>query len=276
MLRQTIVYHLNSMQSEMKAFTNRFHLGLPMKHVFARLLLLCFIFTSTLAMADEWKKLAPGIEYVDLGTNLLAPWSHVHVFRVDLKKNQLDMIMANFLSLPHASIDEFAHFSKALLTINGGFFDHQHHPLGLRIGNQQQYNPLKRISWWGVFYIKDKKPYLSGIREYKDNHHVDFAVQSGPRLLVDGYIPTLKAGRAERSALGISPDGRVIILVTENAPMTTTALAELMQFPPLNCKEALNLDGGSSSQLHAHINSFKLDVHGFANVSDAIIVKPRG
>ena len=167
--------------------------------------------------------------------------------------------MANFLSQQHASVDEIAHFSKALVTINGGFFDHNHHPLGLRIGSQQQYNPLKRISWWGVFYIKDKKPYLSGLNNYKSNEHIDFAVQSGPRLLIHGRIPSLKPGRAERSALGISPDGRVIILVTENAPMTTTAL---------------NLDGGSSSQLYADIGSLQLNVHGFSNVSDAIVVKP--
>jgi uncharacterized protein YigE (DUF2233 family) len=237
-------------------------------------LLLFLLFSSPSAIADTWRELTPGIEYLDLGSTLLTPWSHVHVFRIDLKKNQLDLVMANFLSQQHASVDEFARYSKALLTINGGFFDHNHRPLGLRIGNQQQYSPLKRISWWGVFYIKDQKPYLSGLRNYKSNENIDFAVQSGPRLLVHGRIPTLKPGRAERSALGISPDGRVIILVTENAPMTTTALAELFRSPPLNCKEALNLDGGSSSQLYADIGSLKLNVHGYSNVSDAIVVKP--
>jgi uncharacterized protein YigE (DUF2233 family) len=238
-------------------------------------LLLFLLFSTTAAIANNWRELTPGIEYIDLGANLLTPWSHVHVFRIDLKKNQLDLVMANFLSQPHASADEFAHFSKALLTINGGFFDHDHHPLGLRISNQQQYNPLKRISWWGVFFIKNKKARISGPHQFTDNQPVDFAVQSGPRLLINGHIPALKPGRAERSALGISPDGRVIILVTDNTPMTTTALAELMKFPPLNCKNALNLDGGSSSQLHANIDSFQLNVHGFSNVSDAIVVKPR-
>jgi uncharacterized protein YigE (DUF2233 family) len=265
MPRQTIVYHRRLMRLPLRACIKAFF----------RLVSLFFLCSSAQALTDQWQRLAPGIDYIDLGANLLTPWSHVHVFRVDLKKNQLDMIMANALSLPLASIDEFAHYSKALLTINGGFFDHNHHPLGLRIGSQQQYNPLKNISWWGVFYIKNKIPYVSSLHQYKDKQHVDFAIQSGPRLLINGYIPSLKMGRAERSALGISPKGQVIILVTENAPMTTTALAELMHFPPLNCKDALNLDGGKSSQLHAHFHSLKLDVHGFSNVSDAIIVKAR-
>ncbi len=258
MPRQTIVYPIKQLQ-----------------RIATSIVLLFLLFSTHAAASDDWQELAPGIEYQDLGATLLAPWSHIHVFRIDLTHNKLDLVMANFLSQPHASVDEFAHFSKALLTINGGFFDHNYRPLGLRISHQQQHSPLKRISWWGIFYIKDQKPYLSSLGQFKSKAHIDFAVQSGPRLLIDGHIPSLKAGRAERSALGISPDGRVIILVTDNAPMTTTNLAELLQLPPLSCKQALNLDGGSSSQLHAHINSFQINVHGFSNVSDAIIVKPR-
>lgn len=238
-------------------------------------LLLLLLFSAPAAKASDWKEVAPGMEYVDLGANLLTPWSHVHAFRIDLNQNQLHLVMAKALSQQHASIEEFAHHSKALLAINGGFFDRNYHSLGLRISNQQQYSPLKRISWWGIFYTKNHKPYLSSLRKYNGDQQVDFAVQSGPRLLVHGRIPSLKIGHAERSALGLAPDGRVIILVTENTPMTTTALAQLMQSPPLNCTDALNLDGGNSSQLIAQTDSFKINVHGFSNVSDAIVVKPR-
>jgi uncharacterized protein YigE (DUF2233 family) len=236
--------------------------------------LFLFLFFSSKLSADPWKEVAPGIDYYDAGPSLSSPWSHVHVFRIDLKQNQLDLIMAKSFSQPNASAGEFAQHSDALLSINGGFFDRNYHSLGLRMSHQQQYNPLKQISWWGVFYLKNNKPYISSVRQYH-HEHVDFAVQSGPRLLIHGRIPSLKAGLAERSALGISPEGHVIMLVTESAPMTTTALAELMRRPPLNCQDALNLDGGSSSQLYAHMGSFKINVHGFSNVSDAIIVKPR-
>lgn len=260
MPRQTFAYYC----------LKQFKLILPL------VLVIVSLFSITAANANNWRDLAPGVEYLDLGANLLTPWSHVHVFRIDLKNNQLDLIMANSLSQPHASVNEFAHYSKALLSINGGFFDHNYQPLGLRVSHQQQYSPLKQISWWGIFYIEDQKPHLSSVRRYKNNHQADFAVQSGPRLVVKGHIiPSLKAGHAERSALGISLDEHVIILVTDNAPMTTMTLATLMQSPPLNCKDALNLDGGSSSQLYAQIGSFKINVHGFSNVSDAIIVKPR-
>ncbi|MCX7117190.1 MAG: phosphodiester glycosidase family protein [Legionellales bacterium] len=231
--------------------------------------------STTSTVAHPWREVAPGVEYLDLSKNLITPWSHVHVFRINLKVNQLDVVMAHGLSQVHASADEFAHHSNALITINGGFFDRNFRPLGLRISSLQQQSPLKRISWWDVFYIKNKKPFITSGHQFNQGVHVEFAVQSGPRLLINGHIPSLKPGLAERSALGISLDDRVIILVTENAPITTSALAELMHNPPLNCENALNLDGGSSSQLHAHFRNFQIQVHGFTNVSDAIVVKGR-
>lgn len=227
------------------------------------------------AIADNWRVLAPGIEYQDLGEKLLSPWSHIHVFRIDLKNNELDLITAKNIDRKFAKVDEFSQHSNALITINGGFFDHNHHPLGLRISHQQQKNPLKRISWWGVFYVENQKPYLSSMNQYKNDNNIDFALQSGPRLLVDGTILSLKPGLAERTALGISTNNRIIILVSENNPMTTTELAELMKSSPLDCLDALNLDGGGSSQIKADVGSFKLHAPGLSNVSDAIIVKAR-
>ncbi|KTD16485.1 phosphodiester glycosidase family protein [Legionella jordanis] len=239
------------------------------------LLVFLLTFSSCPLANSEWRSLAPGIEYQDLDGNFLTPWSHIHAFRIDLKKNHLSIVTASELARDHASVNEYAQFSHALLAINGGFFDNNFKPLGLRIYNKRQKAPLKNISWWGVFYIKNHKPYLTSANQFRANNQIDFAIQSGPRLLVNNRIPPLKAGRAERSALGITHDGRVIILVTDNLPLSTTELAQLMKAAPLNCQNALNLDGGSSSQLRAQLDSFQLEVHGFSNVSDAIIVKAR-
>lgn len=226
------------------------------------------------AMAGSWTKIAPGIEYQDLNHNALSQWSHIHVFRIDLNYNELNLIMANALSNNQAFAHEFAHYAHGLIALNGGFFDQQYHPLGLRINKQHQHNPLKYISWWGIFYIKDRIPHVTSVRDFPHDAQVDFAVQSGPRLLINGQIPSLKPGYAERSALGITRKNKVIILVTENNPVSTTWLAEHLKAAPLNCLHALNLDGGSSSQLYAKIGSFKLNARSFASVSDAIVVKP--
>jgi uncharacterized protein YigE (DUF2233 family) len=226
------------------------------------------------ATASSWKTLAPGIEYQDIGSNILTPWSHVHTFRIDLKKNKLDLITAQDLDRSQASVDQFAHHAKALIAINGGFFDKAFQPLGLRIGHHVQYSPLKPISWWGVFYVQQQTPHLAGFADYHPNQTIDFAVQSGPRLLINGQIPPLKLGHAERTALGITRTGHLIIVITDHAPMTTTGLAHFMKSSPLFCRDALNLDGGSSTQLYAQLGDVQINAHGFSDVSDAIVVKP--
>jgi len=239
--------------------------------------LFCFILCTNLSLsahAAQWRDLATGIAYQELTTNRLAPWSHIHAFRIDLKSNQLGVVLAKQLHLKYASVDELAQHSDALIAINGGFFDKKFHSLGLRINNYRQLNPLKHISWWGVLYTKNNKASLSSFRRYRYNRNVNFAIQSGPRLLINGRIPPLKPGSAERSAIGIDKNNHVLLLVTDNTSLTTTELAQLMRDAPLHCIEALNLDGGSSSQLYAKIGSFHLNVHGFSDVSDAIIVQP--
>lgn len=231
-----------------------------------------WLFLASTALAGEWREVAPGLSYRDMGLSLLTPWSHIHVFRIDLKQHQLGLITAHDLEKTQASISDFAQHSNALLTINGGFFDQHFHPLGLRIHHAQQRSALKRVSWWGIFYIKNNTPHVSSPLQFKLDPDIDFAVQSGPRLLINGEIPKLRPGRDERTALGITHDGQVIVLVTENFAMTTTAVAELLNSPALQCENALNLDGGSSSQLYANFTDFQLHVHGFSNVSDAIVI----
>lgn len=235
--------------------------------------ILLFLLSMNAYSALQWHQLSAGIEYQDLKGGLPSPWSHIHVFRVDLSKNRLGLISAKSLGMKNASADQFAEHSKALIGVNGGFFDQNFRPLGLRINRYKITNPLKKISWWGIFYIKNNQAYISSMNQFNYNHDIEFAIQSGPRLLINETIPSLKPGMAERSALGITAEGKIIILVTNNMALTTRQLAKIMKAPPLSCIDAINLDGGSSSQLYAHIQSFILNVHSFSNVSDAIIVK---
>jgi uncharacterized protein YigE (DUF2233 family) len=231
-----------------------------------------YLLASMTYGASQWHTVAPGIEYQDLSASLLSPWSHIHVFRISPKQNQLHLVAAESMNMTNASVDQMTEHNKALIGINAGFFDRQFHPLGLRINNKKVYNPLKPISWWGVFYMKHHKAYIASPKHFSKDSDIDFAVQSGPRLLIKGRIPSLKVGTADRTALGITKQGNIIMLVSNNAAMSTSALARLMKSAPLSCIDAINLDGGSSSQMYAHIGSFILNVHGFSNVSDAIIV----
>ena len=238
-------------------------------------LIILFLFLiNNIAIAADWRVIADGVEYQELIDTNPIPWSHIHVFRIDLKHNNFSLVTAKDLHHNAAVIAEYAKSSKALLAINSGFFDKNYNPLGLRISNTHKLNALRPISWWGIFYIKANKPYIANHTD-KNNHYLnaEFAVQSGPRIIIDGKISTLKfPGYAERSAIGITTNGKIILLVTEHNPISIQKLAKLMHEQPINCVQALNLDGGSSSQLYADLNKLHLHVHNFASVSDAIII----
>lgn len=236
---------------------------------------LVFFLSLVPISSNAWSIFSNGIVYQDLKVMGGGPWSHVHVFRIDLQKNTLDLVNARELGKASASAHEFAAASDALLAINAGFFDPHFRPLGLRVAHKSQYNPLKKISWWGVFYIENNRAHIVSPRQFHDNIYPDFALQSGPRLIINNHIPSLKRGIAERTALGITPDGNVIILVTENSALSLQALAHLLKSPPLGCRDAINLDGGSSSQLYAHVGPLVLNAYGLSNVSDAVVVKSR-
>lgn len=238
-------------------------------------LFLSFWFLCPVVSAKPWQPLVSGMDYLDLKYRSLSQWSHIHAFRIDPQTMQLSVLLAKDLPQHYASAQAFKNYGQGLLAINGGFFSPNKNPLGLRISDQHVLNPLRQISWWGVFFIKNQQAFITSPHDFRIKKNMEFAVQSGPRLVVKGQVPPLRPGYANRSALGIDSQGKVLLIVTENLPISTSDLAHILKDPPLNCVDALNLDGGSSSQLYAKIDQFSLDVPGFSQVSDAIVVKRR-
>lgn len=269
----------------MASLTNALHLQKTFRFSILLLFILQILSLSVLAAkhtdkqgttpSHGWLSIAPGVEYRELPGKYLSPWSHIHVFRISLKKNILSNQLASDFSKKLATAEVFSKQSGAFLAINGGFFDNQSKPLGLRLTDHKQQNSIKPISWWGVFYTQHQKPYISSYREFDRNPSMEFAIQSGPRLLINNRIVPLKPGIAERTALGITKNKQIIILVTENSAMSTSALAKMLQTEPLSCTDALNLDGGSSTQMYVNTPEIVRKVSGFTGVSDAVVVRPR-
>lgn len=246
----------------------------PFSNILKWAILFACLFSAALPLqaTQFWQPVAAGLEYQKISL-FLAPWSHIHVFRIQLKNHTFALVRANELGAKQAFVKEIALAKPAPLAINGGFFDNAAHPLGLRITNGQSLSAAKPISWWNVFYIAAGKAYIQRVNQLPSNTTMQFAIQSGPRLLRKGKIPTLKPGRDERTAIGITQTGEVILVVTENALLTTTELAEIMQRPPIAAIDALNLDGGSSTQLYANFPDLQLNITGVSPVADAVLVR---
>lgn len=226
----------------------------------------------------QWQKLAPGLEYTRLQSINDFSGSAIHAFRIDLNHFQLQS-QTTYSSRSLQSIQQIVLANHAVIGVNGGFFTPDFKPIGLRINDGKMQNPLHTTKWWGVFYIENSAAHIVALNNFKMNKDIHFAVQAGPRLIINNIIPPLKPKFDNRTALGITKDNKVILVATEDLPITTTELARIMKAPAvengLECIDALNLDGGSSTQLYAKLPNFELNIPNFATVADVVLVIPK-
>lgn len=229
---------------------------------------LIWVYSQAKSSNTQWQALAPGLDYTTLDLN---PGT-LHAFKIDLAQNRLGLISPQESS----TVKEMGIEAHALVTTNAGFFTPAGTPLGLRINEGKILFPLKNISWWGIFYLQNNMPVIRSFSNFKLSNTIDFALQAGPRLLINKSIPHLKEGADNRTAIGYNAANKVILIVTEGAQLTTPDLAKILAKPEKNgglgCLYALNLDGGSSSQVYAKVGDFTLDVPNYRAVADGLAV----
>ena len=102
---------------------------------------------------------------------------------------------------------------------------------------------------WGTFRVRDGKPELVKSTSQL-SAGVSQAIECKPRLIINGTVPSFKVQTpAKRAAIGIDGNGKVLLAVTMNY-LTLAEWASCLR-QQLNCRDALNLDGGPSAQLAA-------------------------
>jgi uncharacterized protein YigE (DUF2233 family) len=218
-----------------------------------------------------WRELAPGLEYAALSVPAAGDAVAGHAFRADPRRVRVAVLDARREGRARASARELRAEGAALVAVNGGFFDEHGAPLGLVVSDGVQRNPLRRVDW-GVFALRGGAASIVHTREYVAAPDVAAALQVGPRLVVAGRPTQLKPQVSRRSALCVHPDGRVTLLVT--GALEAGALARFLAPPAgeagLACRDALNLDGGPSTQLSARAGDFALEVAGGWPVPNAV------
>lgn len=245
------------------------------------LLLLCSLLPAEVpaeaqdGAAQRWQQLAPGLAYHRLAAG--AGFT-LHAFRIELRRWR--PVVADARKPDGrltATVQTLAAERDAVLAVNGSFFDERRRPLGLLIEQGRELRPLRRADW-GVLFVADGRAHLVHTRNFAaqspPSQSIEFAIQVGPRLVADGKALRLKQQWAERSAIGILPDGALVVVASEGGAVESNELARLMAAPAaaggLGCTDALMMDGGPSSQLHARVGSFRLDVPGMYGVPIAV------
>lgn len=136
----------------------------------------------------------------------------------------------------------------------------QGQPVQLNVYTLPDWSGMKHAIGGGPWLVKDGRPFV-------DLHAQHF----GARSL--GY-------REPRSAVGVLPDGKLLLVAVDgrqprvSVGMTLDELARLMQ--RLGCVQAMNLDGGSSTQMAVNGKIINAPSAGQIGVSNSLIVRQAG
>jgi len=228
-----------------------------------------------------WQALAPGLAHRTLvapGSGLLPARYSLEAFRVDIARFRPVVADARRgTQRQTATVETLAQERRALLAVNGSYFDEHRRPLGLLVEEGKLIRPLRRADW-GVLYVRAGKAALVHTREFRergiDPRELEFAIQVGPRLVSGGRTLKLKPQWADRAAIGILPGGELVGVVNRGGAVESNELARVMARSPreggLGCREAVMMDGGPSAQLYASVGSFELHRPGGYGVPIAV------
>jgi len=138
--------------------------------------------------------------------------------------------------------------------INANFFDPTGAPLGLVIIQSQMRQKMhlggKLLT--GVFFVDKGIPRIIHRSDFSA-YHGPAAIQAGPRLVADGKALEVSSNDSpnRRSGVAVTKDGQVLFYATvlRFPGFTLKQVQEMLLEPSLQVADALNLDGGGSSQL---------------------------
>lgn len=170
------------------------------------------------------------------------------------------LVTANEVGLKRADVRTMTKKIGGIAGINTNFFDEVGDPLGLVIKNEQGLNKLHRGGnvLTGIFFMDDKKPSIVHRDEFQ-NARAQLAFQSGPRLIAGGRAVQISSSDApnRRSGLALARNSEIILYATllRFPGATLSQLQEMLLDPQLEIIDALNLDGGGSSQLFMEKNA---------------------
>ncbi|HID07543.1 MAG TPA: phosphodiester glycosidase family protein, partial [Armatimonadetes bacterium] len=184
----------------------------------------------------------------------------VHFVTIDLNDARIAIMPAVSQSFPRGTerFSSFIHRTNPIAAINGTFFDTR----TLRTLGDIVIGGMHINAGWlstALAVLESGAVHIVNLPRSTDENlsHFRALLACGPRLLAGGRVWAFAIGegfkdkrlmrRARRSAIGLTPYGKLIMAVIDQ-PATLTESAKVMR--ALGCTEAMNLDGGSSCGLY--------------------------
>ncbi|HKX04179.1 MAG TPA: phosphodiester glycosidase family protein [Methylomirabilota bacterium] len=196
-----------------------------------------------------------------------------HAFKIDLAVAELRLIPAGEPPL-RRTVEQIVAPYPVVVASNASFFDTEGRTMGLAVDEGRVMASSNRRTW-GALVIDGKQGQIMLGADIQDPLGHRLIVQGIPRLLVGGKVQQLKPQIAERTA--VCAGGSIVVLVA-STKADATAFARFLADPPdqggLGCWDALNLDGGPSTQLVVKLPALALSLPGGWGVPNALVVAP--
>jgi phosphodiester glycosidase len=196
-----------------------------------------------------------------------------HAFKIDLEVAELRLIPAGDPPL-RRTVEQIVAPYPAVVAANASFFDTDGRAMGLAVDQGRVMAPSNRRPWGALVIDGTQGRIMLGADIQNPLDH-RLIVQGIPRLLVAGKAQPLKPQVAERTA--VCAGGNIVVLVVSTR-VDATAFARFLADPPdrggLGCWDALNLDGGPSTQLVVKLPALALSLPGGWAVPNALVVAP--
>jgi uncharacterized protein YigE (DUF2233 family) len=123
-------------------------------------LIAAMLFSAAVARAD-WTNVAPGVDYQEFKSDT----TDIHVTRIDLTNDAIQVVVSRE-SERGLKVSEFAKKEKAIVAMNGDYFDEKFSPIGLTIGPCGPWAGSKDTSREGVIAFGEHK---ASIRRQKES-----------------------------------------------------------------------------------------------------------
>jgi hypothetical protein len=139
--------------------------------------------------------------------------------------------------------------SNCIAGINGGYFDPEFRPIGLRIADRKTITPIGHGRLMSGIIVSDGSVEIVRVAEFRRATRPVAALECGP-MLVDGAKPVrgLEASRSARRTFVASGNaGRVALGSTSSVTLADLSAILTNPLGDFKVQRALNLDGGSSS-----------------------------
>jgi exopolysaccharide biosynthesis protein len=231
----------------------------------------------------EWKRISTGIEYTKVvitGSNSFLK-SEMYLIKVNLNHVQVTGAHApTLLGKKRTSVRSLVKAKGGIAGINANFFDQNGKPLGVLIIDTENLSSLHRGGklLTGIFQINNDVASIIH-REAFTPEMVRFAVQSGPRLLVNKTAVKVSTQdqRSRRSGIALTDQGELVLFATllRFPGATLNEIQSTLVSSGLTITDALNLDGGGSSQLFFYEEeSYKkeISITGGDDIPAALVV----